>query len=337
MKVFVAGASGVVGRYLIPQLIGAGHDVVAMTRSPGKTSWLRELGAEPVLADALDQPAVAAAVARARPQAVVHQLTAIPARPGARTFDRVFAPTNRLRTGGTDILLAAARAAGARRFVAQSFCGWTYARAGGPVKTEEDPLDPAPARSFRQSLGAVRYLEHAVRGAHGLEGLALRYGFFYGPGTAIAPGGQIGRLVARRRFPVVGDGAGPGWSGPSAKATPNWKRRVCDVVGPYLNPRERGRGLQRRKIAVPGAGTGTADPADAARHPRAAPIAVRSRGSVNCYKLPGAVCAACGRRCQCNFAATSHPVCPSCSPKPAATCARCGQDNRVTRPFSGFR
>ncbi len=140
MKVFVAGASGVVGRYLIPQLIGAGHDVVAMTRSPGKTSWLRELGAEPVLADALDQPAVAAAVARARPQAVVHQLTAIPARPGARTFDRVFAPTNRLRTGGTDILLAAARAAGARRFVAQSFCGWTYARAGGPVKTEEDPL-----------------------------------------------------------------------------------------------------------------------------------------------------------------------------------------------------
>jgi nucleoside-diphosphate-sugar epimerase len=211
MKVFVAGASGVVGRYLIPQLISAGHDVVAMTRSPGKTSRLRELGAQPVLANALDQPAVTAAVARARPQAVVHQLTAIPARTGAGAFDRVFAPTNLLRTRGTDILLAAARAARARRFVAQSFCGWTYARTGGPVKTEEDPLDPTPVRSFQKSLGAVRYLEHAVRGAPGLEGLVLRYGFFYGPGTAIAPDGQIGELVAKRRFPIVGNGTGV-WS-----------------------------------------------------------------------------------------------------------------------------
>lgn len=211
MKVFVAGASGVVGRHLIPQLVDAGHEVVAMTRSPDKTARLRALGAQPVVADALDQPAVTAAVRQARPQAVVHQLTAIPVRTGVGKFDRIFAATNRLRTEGTDILLAAARAAGAHRFVAQSFCGWTYVRTGGPVKTEDDPLDPTPVRSFHQSLDAVRYLEHAVLDARGLDGLVLRYGFFYGPGTAIAPDGQIGELVAKRRFPIVGQGTGV-WS-----------------------------------------------------------------------------------------------------------------------------
>ncbi len=211
MKVFVAGAGGVVGRYLIPQLVEAGHEVVAMTRLPDKTAGLRGLGGQPVVADALDQPAVTAAVVRAEPQVVVHQLTAIPTRTTLGSFDRVFAATNRLRTRGTDILLAAARAAGARRLVAQSFCGWTYARTGGPVKTETDPLDPAPVRSFHRSLDAVRYLEHAVLNARGLEGLVLRYGFFYGPGTAIAPDGQIGALVARRRFPIVGRGTGV-WS-----------------------------------------------------------------------------------------------------------------------------
>jgi len=211
VKVFVAGASGVVGRHLIPQLVDAGHEVVAMTRSPDKTARLRALGAQPVVADALDQPAVTAAVRQARPQAVVHQLTAIPVRTGVGKFDRIFAATNRLRTEGTDILLAAARAAGAHRFVAQSFCGWTYVRTGGPVKTEDDPLDPTPVRSFHQSLDAVRYLEHAVLDARGLDGLVLRYGFFYGPGTAIAPDGQIGELVAKRRFPIVGQGTGV-WS-----------------------------------------------------------------------------------------------------------------------------
>jgi nucleoside-diphosphate-sugar epimerase len=211
VKVFVAGASGVVGRHLIPQLVDAGHEVVAMTRSPDKTARLRALGAQPVVADALDQPAMTAAVRQARPQAVVHQLTAIPVRTGVGKFDRIFAATNRLRTEGTDILLAAARAAGAHRFVAQSFCGWTYVRTGGPVKTEDDPLDPTPVRSFHQSLDAVRYLEHAVLDARGLDGLVLRYGFFYGPGTAIAPDGQIGELVAKRRFPIVGQGTGV-WS-----------------------------------------------------------------------------------------------------------------------------
>jgi nucleoside-diphosphate-sugar epimerase len=166
VKVFVAGASGVVGRHLIPQLVDAGHEVVAMTRSPDKTAHLRELGAQPVVADAVDQPSVTAAVRQARPQAVVHQLTAIPVRTGVGTFDRTFAATNRLRTRGTDILLAAARSAGASRFVAQSFCGWTYIRTGGPVKTEDDPLDPTPVRrstkaSTRSATSNVPSSTHA--------------------------------------------------------------------------------------------------------------------------------------------------------------------------------
>jgi nucleoside-diphosphate-sugar epimerase len=211
LKVLLAGGSGVVGSRLVPKLIAAGHEVTVMTRSPQKTESLRRLGAEPVLADALDENAVMGAVKQAQPEIVIHQLTAIPAKLNIRRFDRDFALTNRLRTEGTNHLLAAARAAGARRFVAQSFAGWPYAREGGLVKTEEDPLDPNPPRALRRTLEAIRYLEATVLGTEGLEGLALRYGSFYGPGTHIGAGGFMVGEIRRRRFPIVGRGTGV-WS-----------------------------------------------------------------------------------------------------------------------------
>ena len=182
-----------------------------MIRSLDKAEAIRGAGAEPVVADALDKEAVMTAVQRAEPEIVVHELTALPSRLNIRRFDQEFELTNRLRREGTDHLLAAARAAGARRLVAQSFAGWPYAPEGGPVKSEEDPLDPDPPPSFRSTLDAIRYLETAVVSAEGLEGLALRYGPFYGPGTSIGEGGSIVEDVRRRRVPVVGTGAGV-WS-----------------------------------------------------------------------------------------------------------------------------
>jgi nucleoside-diphosphate-sugar epimerase len=165
----------------------------------------------PVVADALDPDQVAAAVARARPDVIVHQLTAIGAI-DMRHFDRDFALTNRLRTEGTDHLLSAARAVGVPRFVAQSVAAYgAYARTGGPVKTEQDPLESAPAREMRETLAAIRQLEDAVLGARWTEGIVLRYGTFYGPGTSLAPGAEQFELVRRRRFPLVGDGGGV-WS-----------------------------------------------------------------------------------------------------------------------------
>src|SRR3954452_5008370 len=153
MRVFVAGATGAIGRQLVPQLVTAGHEVHGMTHSESKQALLHELGAVPVVADALDPDQVAEAVAQARPEVIVHQLTAIPAGLDMRCFDRDFALTNRLRTEGTDHLLSAGQAVGVRRFVAQGVCAYgAYARAGGPVKSEEDPLDPAPAREMRETL-----------------------------------------------------------------------------------------------------------------------------------------------------------------------------------------
>jgi nucleoside-diphosphate-sugar epimerase len=164
-----------------------------------------------VVADALDPDQVAEAVGRARPEVIVHQLTAIGA-VDMRHFDRDFALTNRLRTEGTDHLLSAGQAVGVRRFVAQGVGGYgAYARTGGPVKTEEDPLDPTPAREMRETLAAIRHLEEAVLGARWTEGLVLRYGVFYGPGTSLAPGAEQFELVRRRKFPLVGDGGGV-WS-----------------------------------------------------------------------------------------------------------------------------
>jgi 2-alkyl-3-oxoalkanoate reductase len=211
MKVFVAGASGGMGRRLVPQLVRAGHSVVAMTRSAAEIDAIRVAGAVPTVADALDRAAVMAVVRSAEAEVVVHQLTAIPPRFNFRRFDREFALTNCLRIEGTDHLVAAARAVGARRFVAQSFAGWPYARDGGPVKAEADPLDSNPPPALRRSLEAIRYLEAIVRESGGLEGLVLRYGAFYGPGTSLGEGGSLLDDVRRRRVPIVGRGTGV-WS-----------------------------------------------------------------------------------------------------------------------------
>ncbi len=223
MKVLVAGATGALGRQLVPRLVAAGHEVTGTTRSIGKAALLEEWGARAAVLDALDPDAVAAAVAAAEPDVIVHQLTA---RDGMdfdpRKFETLFAQTNRLRTEGTDHLLAAGRAVGVRRFVAQSYTGWPFAREGGPVKTEEDPLDPAPPAAMRSTLDAIRQLEATVLDATWTEGVVLRYGGFYGPGTSLAPDGSMTEQIRRRRFPVLGDGAGV-WSfvhiGDAADAT----------------------------------------------------------------------------------------------------------------------
>ena len=211
MRVFVAGATGAIGKQLVPRLVAAGHEVHGMTRSEPKQAMLDQLGAVPVVADALDPDQVAEAVGRARPDVIVHQLTAIPARLDLRHVNRDFGLTNRLRTEGTDYLLSAGRAVGVRRFVAQSNGAFPYARTGGPVKSEEDPLDPTPPREMRESWAAIRHLEEAVLGADWTEGIVLRYGGFYGPGTSLAPGAEQVELVRRRKFPLVGDGGGV-WS-----------------------------------------------------------------------------------------------------------------------------
>lgn len=209
MRVFVAGATGAMGKQLVPRLVAAGHEVHGMTRSEAKEPMLLELGAVPVVADALDPDQVAEAVARAKPDVIVHQLTAIGAL-DTRHFDRAFALTNRLRTEGTDHLLSAGQAMGVRRFVAQSYFS-AYARTGGPVKSEQDPVDTSPPREQRETLAAIVHVEEAVLAASWTEGIVLRYGGFYGPGTSLAPGEAQLEMIRKRRFPVVGDGGGV-WS-----------------------------------------------------------------------------------------------------------------------------
>jgi 2-alkyl-3-oxoalkanoate reductase len=209
MRVFIAGAGGTVGRQLVPLLVERGHEVVASTRSSRKHDELGELGAEPVVMDGLDAGSVAEAIAHAQPEVVVHQMTALGHGVDLRHFDRSFAETNRLRTEGTDHLLAAAAASGARRVVAQSFTGWPNARGPKAPQTENDPLDPAPPNEQRESLAAIRHLERAMLDASPLEGVVLRYGSFYGPGTSVAD--ELAALIRARRFPVVGGGHGV-WS-----------------------------------------------------------------------------------------------------------------------------
>jgi 2-alkyl-3-oxoalkanoate reductase len=218
MKVFVAGATGVLGRALVPQLVAGGHEVVAMTRSTAKQDLLRSLGARPVVADALDADGVAQAVASAEPEVIVHELTALSgpmsvrdARHPERFSGAIM--TNRLRTEGTDHLLAAGRAVGARRVVAQSFGAFRLARTGGPVLTEADPIDPDAPGTHQPGIEAILYLEQAVTSIDWGEGLALRYGGFYGPGTSVsrAPDAQMAAPVRKRRFPIVGGGRGV-WS-----------------------------------------------------------------------------------------------------------------------------
>ncbi len=212
MRVLIAGATGALGRQLVPRLVAGGHEVIALVRTESRDALVRDLGAVPVHADALVADEVARAVAQAEPEVIVHQLTALSGGMYPRHFDRDFAQTNRLRTEGTDHLLAAGQAVGVRRFVAQSFAGWPFARSGGPVKTEEDPLDPDPPAAMRRTLDAIRHLEAAVTRAEWTEGIVLRYGGFYGPGTSLGThGGEHVELLRKRRFPLVGDGAGT-WS-----------------------------------------------------------------------------------------------------------------------------
>jgi nucleoside-diphosphate-sugar epimerase len=201
MRVFVAGATGAIGRRLVPQLIERGHHVVGtFVSSTGKAEQLRVAGAELVQLDLLDAGAVRRAVMDAKPDAIVHEATALTGAGFSRKLDKTFARTNQLRTAGTDALLAAARKAGVERFVAQSFAPYRYAREGGMVKTEDDPLDPGPPKGAHATNAAMAYLDHAVTD---FGGIALRYGGFYGD-----PDDQLMRLVRKRRYPMIGDGAG---------------------------------------------------------------------------------------------------------------------------------
>jgi nucleoside-diphosphate-sugar epimerase len=208
MRVFLAGATGAIGTPLVERLLADGHAVVGMTRSPAKTGALRAAGAEPVVADGLDAHAVRDAVVKARPDAVIHELTAIPQRLDPRKIVRDFALTDRLRTEGTRNLLAAAQAAGASRFIAQSIAFAYEPGPRGTVHGEQDPLIADPPAQFERSARTIAELERQTLAA---EGLVLRYGYFYGPGSAISKAGSIAQEVAKRRLPIVGGGAGV-WS-----------------------------------------------------------------------------------------------------------------------------
>jgi nucleoside-diphosphate-sugar epimerase len=215
MKIFIAGATGVLGRSLVPQLVARDHEVIGMTRSAAKQELVRRLGARPVVADALDPDAVAQAVAAAEPEVIVHELTAFSGSASLRDArhperSKTVAMTNRLRTEATDHLLAAGRAVGARRFVAQSFGAVRWARTGGPVLTESVPLDPDPPEALRGPMAGIVHVERTVPAIEWGEGLVLRYGGFYGPGTSIsrAPDAEMAAPVRKRRFPIIGDGGG---------------------------------------------------------------------------------------------------------------------------------
>ncbi len=200
MRVMVVGASGAIGTRLVPQLADRGHEVIGTFATPGHGERVRALGAQPVLLDLLDPGAVRQAVGQTRPAAIIHQATSLAGGGFSRKLDRSFAQTNRLRTEGTDALLAAAREAGVPRLIAQSFAPYRYAREGGLVKTEDDPLDPAPPAGARETNAAMAYLDRVVTQA---GGIALRYGGFYGH-----PGDQLVRAVRKRQFPIIGAGEG---------------------------------------------------------------------------------------------------------------------------------
>ncbi len=218
MRIFVAGGTGVIGQHLLPRLAADGHQVTATTRNPARAGQLRQLGAEPVILDGLDGQAVGEAVARAEPEVIIHQMTALAGVRDFRRFDQEFAATNRLRTEGTDHLLAAARAVGVRRFIAQSYAGWPGRRDGPRIQSEEEPLDSRPPAAQRASLAAIQHVERVVPAAAPVEGVVLRYGSLYGWGAS----DEFFDLVRKRAVPVLGDGAGI-WSflhvGDAARAT----------------------------------------------------------------------------------------------------------------------
>ncbi|TWD83358.1 nucleoside-diphosphate-sugar epimerase [Kribbella amoyensis] len=208
MKVLVAGATGGLGRSLVPKLVAAGHEVTGMIRSESGAATVRAQGADVVLADGLDTAAVKAAVAGVAPEVVVHQMTALKGGIDFKHFDDSFALTNKLRTEGTDNLLEASRAAGVRRFVVQSYAGWNLAHGGSPTKSEDVPLDPHPLPATRRTMAAIQHLESTVTGATGIEGIVLRYASFYGPTGDIGQGGSMVELIRKRRLPLIGDGSG---------------------------------------------------------------------------------------------------------------------------------
>ncbi|MFC7502130.1 NAD-dependent epimerase/dehydratase family protein [Nocardioides sp. GCM10030258] len=213
MRIFIAGATGALGSRLVPLLAEAGHEVFGSSRNEAGRAAIDALGATGIVMDPLGADSVRAAVAEAKPDVVVHQLTALSALSGnMKKWDQDFAMTNRLRIEGTDHLIAAARESGVRRFVAQSYGGhWTNERAGGWVKTEDDPLVADPGKEARETLRAIKHVEEVVTAAPGIEGVVLRYGNFYGPGNALSRDGEMGEMVRRAKFPVVGGGAGV-WS-----------------------------------------------------------------------------------------------------------------------------
>jgi nucleoside-diphosphate-sugar epimerase len=207
LRVFLAGATGVAGRRLLPRLVAEGHEVTGMTRTPGKAADITAAGAEPAVADALYADAVRAAVVAARPEAVVNHLTDLPQEIDPRRLKRAYAANDRIRSVGAPNLVAAAKAAGAGRILAQSIA-FAYAPRGGPVKDESAPLYEGAPPPFDRSVDAVRTLEEATTGIDGVDGVVLRFGWWYGPGTSYATDGFTAGLVRRRRFPIIGDGAG---------------------------------------------------------------------------------------------------------------------------------
>jgi len=208
MNIFLAGATGAIGNRLTPLLVAAGHSVTGTTRHPSKAGSIRAVGAIAAIVDGLDARAVLKAVEQAKPELIIHELTAIPAKLNLRRFDEAFALTNRLRCEGTDNLLAAAEKVCCRRFIAQSYAGWPYAREGGWIKTEENPLISFPEPAVRKTLEAIRHVEESVLHNQRVEGIVLRYGGLYGPGTSLGKGGSFLEAIQQRRMPIVGEGTG---------------------------------------------------------------------------------------------------------------------------------
>ncbi|HYV87114.1 MAG TPA: NAD(P)-dependent oxidoreductase [Candidatus Polarisedimenticolia bacterium] len=207
MRIFVAGATGAIGSRLVPLLVRAGHTVIGLTHRPDNAKLIASLGARPVVASGLDEAEIRRAVLVARPEVIVHEMTELKNATDLKDFDRSLAASNRLRTQGTDYLMSAGRAAGTRRFIAQSFCGWPFDPSGDPVKDETTELLADPPKEMRRTLNALRYLESVVGASDRFEGIVLRYGALYGPGTGLFEGGFLDQ-IRQRRLPILGPGDG---------------------------------------------------------------------------------------------------------------------------------
>lgn len=208
MKIFITGGTGTIGKSLLPLLTEKKHEVVALVRSVKKIKEVEETGAKAIIADVLNKKELTSIIKKVEPEVIINQLTALSNIGGSfKNFDKVFELTNRFRTEVNDTLLHAANLTGVRRFITQSFCGWPFARKGGRLKTEEDPLDADPPKNFSKTLNAIAYLENAVKRSEKVQAFALRYGIIYGKGT-IAKGGQIVEMIRKRKVPIVGNGAG---------------------------------------------------------------------------------------------------------------------------------